>query len=174
MKRYGMVVATLFAANCNQLIKNTNDQTPPQIEIKMKGAGGSYDAASSAQLSAGAAGQLELMCIVSDADGVKSIDITYSTTVDACTIQGSDTICVASYKPQPQPLSQDLGGDPNGKVVDKLPVLFTVKGPFTCTCLGGSPGVPYGQSIKVTCTGQNWSSDPSKRSAQKVFTINLQ
>lgn len=172
------VLAALFAilhlAACSKVSVNPNDKTPPQIEIKVKGADGQYAVASSGQLSASAQGQLDWMCTVSDADGVKSMQITYSSSLDGCTAQSTPANCVASYQPQPQSLFQDLQPDANGKVLAELVVLATVKGPFTCSCPGQGSGVPFGRSIKATCTGKNWSSDPAKQSTQKVLTIDLQ
>jgi hypothetical protein len=177
MKRYGTLVTGLVAAigcfSCNKIVKNTNDKTPPQVEIKVKGPDGEYQPASTVQLSATGNGQIEWLCLVSDADGVKSIGINYSASLDGCTEQGTIYDCVSDYQPKPQNLFQKLD-DTDGTVLDKLPLLATVKGPFTCHCPGHGPGVPYGRSIKATCTGYNWSSDPGKQSAQKVLTINLQ
>lgn len=171
----GILLTFLAAADCETPV-NTNDKTPPQVEIKVKDADGQYVVASSVELSASVmeAGGIDWMCIVSDADGVKSAAITYSTSFDGCTIGSSVWDCFASYQPHPQDETQALAGNADGKVLNELPLLSTVRGPFTCTCPGQGTGVPFGRSIKATCTGNNWSSDPAGNSAQKVLTINLQ
>jgi hypothetical protein len=174
-----MVAATLLVIGavlgCNKVVKNTSDKSPPQVEIKVRGPDGQYVPASSAKLSASGAGQLDWMCIVSDANGVMSASISYAGSLDGCTIQSAVWDCVAGYQAHPQDLFQKLQGDANGQVLDKLPLLATVKGPFTCTCPGQSgTGVPFGRTLKATCTGANWSSDPSKATTKKVLTIELQ
>lgn len=179
MTRHRMLAATLLVSGaflgCNKVVKNTSDSSPPLVEIKVKGSDGQYVAASSAKLSASAAAQLEWMCIVSDANGVMSASISYAGSLDGCTIESAVWDCVAGYQPHPQDLFQKLQGDASGKVLDKLPLLATVKGPFSCTCPGQpGTGAPFGRTLKATCTGANWSSDPSKATTKKVLTIELQ
>lgn len=145
------------------------------VQIKVKGSDGQYVDASTAKLSATAAGQLDWMCIVSDANGVMSASISYASSLDGCTIQSAVWDCVAGYQPHPQDLFQKLEPDASGQVLDKLPLLATVKGPFTCTCPGqAGTGAPLGRNLKATCTGANWSSDPSMATTKKVLTIELQ
>jgi hypothetical protein len=169
----GLIVAG-GALGCNKVVKNTSDKSPPQVEIKVRGADGQYAAASTAKLSATTVDQLEWMCIVSDASGVRSVSITYASSLDGCTIQSGVWSCAASYEPHPKDLFQKLEGDATGKVLDKLPMLATVKGPFSCSCPGQGTGAPFGRTIRATCTGANWSSDASKATTHKVLTIELQ
>jgi hypothetical protein len=157
-----------------KVMENTNDTTPPQVEIKVKGADGQYAPASTTSLSAAGAGQADWMCIVSDADGVHSGVINYAGSLDGCTIQSTVFDCTASYQPQPQSVFQKYDPDANGQVPDTLLLLATTKGPFTCSCPGQGTGVPFGRHVTATCSGANWSSDPSKSTASKTLTIELQ
>jgi hypothetical protein len=173
--RYHAAVLCIGLFGCTKVVKDTNDKSPPQVEIKVRGADGQYVDVSSAKLSVGGTEQLEWMCIVSDVNGVQSAAISYASSLDGCTIQSAVWDCVAGFQPHPQDLFQKLTPDPQGKVLDKLPLLSTVKGPFSCTCPGQpGTGVPFGRTIKATCTGVNWSSDPSKSTTKKQLTITLQ
>jgi hypothetical protein len=160
---------------CMKVDKDPNDNTPPDVVIKVKGADGQYTVASSAKLNASASDKLDLGCVVSDANGVQSASISYADSLDGCTIESEVWECVASYQPEPQGQFQKLDGDANGQVLTEWLLLATVKGGFTCACPGvGGVGVPYGRTLAVTCTGTNWSSDLAKQSTSKVLTIDLQ
>jgi hypothetical protein len=176
MKRRGALAAVLFIGvfGCNKIVKDTNDKSPPQVEIKVRGADGQYADASSVKLDVRGTGQLDWMCIVSDANGVKSVSISYGGSLDGCTIGSAVWDCVAGYQPHPQNLFQKIDPDPQGKVLDKLPLLATVNGPLSCTCPGQQgTGAPIGRSLKAICTGANWSSDPTKSTTTKTLTIEL-
>jgi hypothetical protein len=169
-----LLVVVSGVSGCAEVDKNTNDLTPPQIEIKVKGANGQYAPASTTSLSLANIGQVDWMCIISDAEGVRSGMITYTSLVHSCHFAGLDTACLVPYQPQPQSLFQEYGGNANGQVPDTLPLLATVKGPVTCSCPGQGTGVPLNQHITATCSGTNWSLDPYEATASKTLTIELQ
>lgn len=178
MKPYAMLVTMTIAVigltACNTVPIKTNDQTPPIVEIKVKGADGQYSAASDANMSASQPGTLDIMCIVTDPEGVHSASLVFTSAVETCTV-GDQTSSQATYPYQPVPkdLFQSLSGDSSGKVIDKLPLLATVKGPFTCTFPGLPQGVPYGTTIGASCRGWNWSSTAADKFAEKTLTIHL-
>jgi hypothetical protein len=179
MKRVTWMMAVVLTgsglAGCMKVMKDPNDKTPPSVEIKVKGADGQYAVASSATISASAASDLDWMCIASDANGVMSAQVNYTSTLNGCTIESTVWDCAASYQAQPQNQFQKTDGDASGQVPTQLPLLLSVHGGFTCTCPGiKGVGIPYGRTIKATCAAANWSSDPAKQAASKVLTINLQ
>jgi hypothetical protein len=168
------IIAVIGLTGCNKVYINPDDQTPPMVEIKVKGSDGQYSAASEVNMSVSQPSTLDIMCIVTDPDGVKSANLDFDPYVETCTI-GDTPSSQAKYlyQPLPQDLFQSVGGDSSGKVLDEVPLLATLKGPFTCTFPGEPPGVPYGTTIKVFCDGSNWSSNTAKQSSERVLTIHL-
>jgi hypothetical protein len=175
MKRAMMCVVVLSAAvmGCDKVVKNTHDKSAPGIELSVRSPGGAYTAVDTAQLSAAAAEQLDIMCTVRDPDGVKHVALSFSHGTDGCNVNSAVYSGVFTVAPVPDPLEQSLSGDASGKVLTVLPMLASLKGPFSCNVPGAGKGVPYGAKIQVTCQGSNWASDASKASAQKVLVVSL-
>jgi len=168
-----MVAGVIAGTGCKKVVKNTNAKTPPAVEIKVRGSDGQYAVASEASLAAGAPGQLELLCIVHDNEGVKSISLSFSSQVDACNVGGAIYTGVFSLATVPAPQFQGLSGDASGQVLEQVPLMATVTGPFSCTVPGNGTGTPYGTEIVATCDGHNWAADPSKAKGTAKLTIKL-
>jgi hypothetical protein len=163
-----------MSIGCKKNQINTNDSTPPTVEIKVKGADGQYAPASSASLAVSSSDAIDLMCVNSDPDGVSSIALNYSSQSDSCTVDG--TIFSGSFPIAgvPSAAVQNLSGDPQGQVITSVPLLATVKAPLTCSVFGqNKTGFPFGSKVTATCTGKNWSSNNQVSTAMKTLTINL-
>jgi hypothetical protein len=113
------------------------------------------------------------MCVVSDPGGVKSAALQFSDGVDGCNVNGAIYSGVFTLSPVPSPLFQALSGDAQGQVLDTLPLLASLQGPFSCEVPGVGVGVPTGESIRITCHGENWSQKPGKHGAQRTLTVAL-
>lgn len=170
----GLVVPVACLVGCKKVVKNPADPSVPSVVIKVKGADGQYAPATQATMSAASAGALELMCIVEDPQGVKSITVNFDGQSDGCNVEGAVYNGNFDVTPVPDNLHQSLTGDANDQVITKLPMLATITGPFKCQPLGGDQGIPYGGTITVKCTGANWSSNPANDTADTTLTIKLQ
>lgn len=167
------IATTLGVSGCDKVKINPGDSSKPTAVIKVKGSDGQYAVQSAVNMSAGS-GVVELMCIVEDAQGVKQAKLDIPKGTDGCNVGGSIYSGVFQIAGLPNSLQQSLTGDADGKVLTKLPLLATIKGPLTCTVPGAGTGVPYGAKIKVSCTGTNWSSNPASSTASTVLTVTLQ
>jgi hypothetical protein len=167
-----IALAALVAAGCKKSMVNPNDSTPPKVEIQVRTNGGAYTATNEVKL--GVNDSLDIMCVVTDDDGLSSASMDFSGAASTCTVQSSVFNGSFSIQPLPAPMTQPVQPDANGNVLTKLPLLATLKGPFTCQVPGNGTGSPFGQTIKVTCTGQNWSSNAQNKTTQKMLKVNLQ
>lgn len=118
------------------------------------------------------------MCVASDPGGVSKASLTYSTTVDGClsgsTVSSGVTIYLTGL---PDPMTQTLSGDANGKVLATLPLIAQLKGPLGCYGYSGGikcTGEPQGDTLEIKCTGENWSSSAANKSATKTLAVDLQ
>lgn len=159
---------------CTKVVKNTAAKTPPSVVIKIRGADGQYATASTASLAATAASQLDVMCIVRDDEGVKSAALSFSSGTSHCTLPGG-AVYSGSFSISSVPASQVQGLTPDGsgKVLEQLPLMASLHGPFTCDVLGNGQGTPYGADIVATCTGVNWAADATKAKAEAKLTVSL-
>jgi len=165
-----ILAASLFQG-CKTVKPNPADSTPPKVELKVKDNNGQWVTQSTASISAEA---LNVECIVSDPDGVRSISLTFSgATSDSCTV-GSSVFNGSFHLSLPAPQTQDLQGNAQGEVLTVLP-LFANVGPFTCTVPGQQPpnGRPLGHVVTATCVGKNWSSSAQHQSAQAQLKITV-
>lgn len=167
------ITAAILASGCTKVVKDTSPASAPVVEIKVKGADGQYQPATTATMAAASAGQLDFVCIVRDSEGVRSLAINYSGAADGCNLDGAVYSGVFTVTPLPAPAFQELSGDADGKVLQDLPIWASLKGPFSCT-VNGQAGVPYEEEIKVNCTGSNWSATNSNKSTTKTLTVKLQ
>jgi hypothetical protein len=180
MKFKAVLILSLFTAalvlttGCKTNGPNTNDSTPPNVEIKVKGTNGQYAVASSATLATSSSNTLDLMCVNSDPEGVSSIALNYSDHSDSCTT-GDGAIYSGSFTITglPAPATQNLA--PNqGQVLTSIPLLATVKAPLSCSIPPQLKGFPYGAKVTVTCTGKNYSSNSQTSTTVKTLAITLQ
>ena len=170
-----LLASAMLLTSCSSALvnKDLSDTTPPQAVFKVRDANGQFTPATSATLSV--SGTLDLVCLVSDAGGVKMLDLTFSAPATSCTT-GTGTVYNGAFSvtPLPAELHQTLQGDASGKVLSSLPMYATLAGPFTCSIPGTGTGIPYGATIKVTCEGQNWSQVPQKNVTVAVLPVKLQ
>jgi hypothetical protein len=172
-----LVLAAALPA-CTKVVKDTTDPSKPDVVIKVRGSDGQYAPATQTTFHFGAGNELDFMCIVGDPGGVSKAQVTYSSTVDGCTSGSTVSSGVTIYLTGlPDPMLQTLSPDPQGKVLASLPLLGQVKGPLGCYGYSGGikfTGVPQGDTLVITCSGENWSSNAAARSASKKLTVNLQ
>ncbi len=169
-----VVVSAGLGLGCPKVVKDVNDKTTPSVVIKVRGADGQYAVATEATMSAAASGQLDLMCIVEDPQGVRSASLHYSSGTGACNVNGAVYTGSFTISPVPPLAKQTLEGDASGKVLTKLPLLGELNGPFSCSVPANGTGTPYGATITVTCTGSNWAADASQQTSQKKLAVKLQ
>lgn len=168
-----LIALVLSVMACNTVPINPNDSTPPNVEIKVRGSDGQYHPMTSTTINA-TTGQFDIMCVVSDPQGVSSASLSFSGGSDSCTVNGATHSGSFSINGKPQDLFQNLSGDSSGKVLTTLPLLSTVKGPFTCTAKKLNDGIPYGAIIRAQCTGRNWASNPQNSTTTKELEIKIQ
>jgi hypothetical protein len=166
-----------LAAGCKQ-VKDTADQTKPEVAIKVRASDGQYVPATEATFHFHSGSALDLMCLVSDPGGVSRAALSYSTTVDACLTGSTTNSGVTIYLTGlPPPMVQTLSGNSEGKVLASVPLLAQLAGPLGCYGYSGGykfEGEPQGQTLTVTCTGENWAANPAKKSATAKLEIDLQ
>jgi len=170
-----VAIGLLALGGCQKVTINPNDASAPVVEIKIKGDNGQYaTAGATAQMSA-ENGQIDLMCIATDPQGVKSVSLSFVGGSDSCTVSGA--IYNGSFPTEGLPSSQKqaLSGDASNQVLTKLPLLAALKGPLTCTVLGApsQKGTPYGSKVLVQCAGTNWSSNNQVSGAVKTLEVSL-
>ncbi len=159
-------IALTVSFGCNKSKIDPNDSSPPTVQIKVKNSSGQYEVATK---TATLGDRLDLTCVVSDPQGVKSLDLTFSETpANECTV-GSTLNNGSFWIPLPANQSQTLQGDSSGNVIDTLPMFATING-ATCT-VNNQTGVPHGFVITVTCKGTNWSSNSQNNSATAKLTV---
>jgi hypothetical protein len=165
-----ILVASL-SQGCTTVKPNPADSTAPKVELKVKDNNGQWITQSAVSISDES---LNVECIVSDPEGVRSISLDFSgATSDSCTV-GSTVFNGSFHLSLPAPQTQDLQGNAQGEVLTVLP-LFANVGPFTCTVPGQQPpnGRPIGHVVTATCTGKNWSSSAQHQSAQAKLKITV-
>lgn len=164
-----MAMLGLLFQGCPKVNPNTADSTPPKVEIKVK-INNQYVPKSTFDSHASDE-PIDLMCVVTDPEGVRSIDLSFTGgTASACTV-GSTFFNGSFPVSLPGPLHQELQGDSSGQVLTTLPMLATV-GPFTCK-VGGQEGRPIGHTVTAVCDGKNWSSSAANSSAEAKLDINI-
>ena len=185
-RRYGLintfkvvvVLSLITVVGCATVPINPNDSSPPKVTIKVNGPNG-YQEQTSVNYGNNTAQQpIEIMCIVEDPQGVKSIDLRVSdTTVDAAYCGG------AVYSPGnyvvdglPSPVVDTLSGS-SGKVPTKLPGIIKISGILelatkplgvTETCYPAN-----NTKVIVRCRGGNWSSNAGVSTTTKYLDVNF-
>lgn len=165
----GLSMLLAFTAGCDKVSPDPNDQTPPQIEIKVRDASGQYVEASKVDLHSNE--PLEIMCIVSDSGGIKTASLEFFGKVDSCTVGGAIYTGTYYASPLPSPIHQSFEVDSDGTVLERMPLLSTLDGAVACSVPGIGTGRPYGTSIKIVCGGRNWASAPQFQYAQKALEV---
>ena len=169
IKAFGLGFLMLLLS-CTKSTVNPNDATPPKVQIKVQGANNQYEPQTEVDLLYGK--QIDLMSVVTDSDGVRSLDLNFTgSTSSHCTVGG--TVYSGSfYVSLPNAMQQTVQPDASGKVIDSLPLLATVKDPV-CNVPGVGPGRPIGHTITVQSTGKNWSSNAQNSTATANLKINI-
>jgi len=179
----GVLLAALMAASlavalalngCTLVPVNPNDMTPPSVVIKVKGPNGQYAPASTATYSA-SGGRMDLMCIVSDPQGVRAIQLSFLGNSQSCLVGSAPISGSYPIGGLPGALQQSLVPNAQGQVPTELPLLATISSPLTCEVLGNpsQTGAPVGGQFIVQCTGQNWSSNPQVQGASATLAVSV-
>ena len=163
----GVILIAGVSVACKKAKVNPNDSTPPKVEIKVKQSNNQYEPATTADLST----TLDLMCVVSDPDGVKSIELKFlGATSNTCTV-GSTFYNGSFPVPLPADQQQSLQPDASGNVLDTLPLFATLTAPV-CH-VSAQTGRPIGHVITVQCKGVNWSSNAQNDSAKAELKVTV-
>jgi len=166
--------ALLVIIGCTLVTPNTSATTPPSVVIKVKGPDGQYAAATTASVS-GSSGTLNLICVVSDLQGVQGASMAFVGVTNSCIIGGQmESVSGAPIGGLPGPLQASLHPNAMGQVPTEWPLLATVSSPLTCN-YGFPPqlGEPVGATFIVQCSGQNWSSNPQVQNASATLTVSV-
>lgn len=173
-----IVFSFLLFSGCKKVPINPNDNSAPTVTFKVNGPNG-YSVQTSADHSNSSSQEpIEIMCIVEDPQGVKSIDIIISDpTVDVAYCYGSlypGNHLVAGL---PSPISDILTGDSSGKVPTKISGIITIPGILELA------NIPQGETqtcypanntkIVVKCKGTNWSNNVGTAKTTKYFDVNF-
>lgn len=175
---FAVVVAPflIMMFGCTSVPINPNDSSPPKVTIKVNGPNG-YQEQASVDYVNSPSELIEIMCIVEDPQGVKSIDIRIpDDTVDVAN-------CSSGIYPGnwvvgglPSPVGDTLSGS-SGKVPTKLAGIIKISGVHELTTKPpGVPGKCYpanNQKVIVRCRGENWSSNPGVSTTTKTLDVNF-
>lgn len=165
-----LALVAVGGAACEKAPVDPADASPPTVEIKVK-SGNEYVPATTADFSSG---QVDLVAIVDDPQGVRSIDVKFlGRTSDSCTVGSS--VWGGSFPIElPEDMHQDTTADDEGKVITRLPAFALIDRP-ECTKFGtNEKGVPYGHDITIRATGTNWGDDASTNVATTDMVVSVQ
>ena len=165
-----VVTVAALLASCGGGEKNPNDKSKPTVEIKVRQPSGEYAQANEASL-AKSGGSLQLMCVVSDPEGISGWSLEYQVgNATACIVNGA--LNSGSFLPQGEPT--DKSQTFNSGNLTLIPVFDTIDTPLSCkTGPSGDPGVASDYNVTVTFKGSNWSSDPANKTNSAVLKVHV-
>jgi hypothetical protein len=109
---------------------------------------------------------VSFLAIANDPGGVRSLTVSFDTTVPGCTLQVSGVPIPPAANPPPPnaffyapvPPTQTASGPSSGQVPQLLLTASTLQGPYTCfSKVSIDVTRPYGQTINATAFAQNYS-----------------
>lgn len=164
-----VLVLTIMVLLCLACTKktppNVNDPTQPTVEIKVKTQNGQYEVVPSALVPQ----SLDLMCVVTDADGVLSVKLEFfGDKTDKCEVGDDDKFGLWLVK---FPDSQQVTLQADDKVATILPIYFSLPQP-KCQTDAGEGKPPGGYVFKARCTGRNWN--PQSNPVVKELELKIQ
>lgn len=145
----------------SEVTPKTNENSGPSIVYRQGGT-----IITRLSVNADSSASESIACDATDNGGVKSLTLSFPSTVSACTTtSGGGYTGVYTYAPIPPPEHATSTPNAMGQVPTELSTDFTLQGPFTCD----NPGVtgngvvarPYGQTINATCSATNYSGKTS-------------
>lgn len=161
-----LLVLLAFTGACKTNQINPNDDTPPVVEILVN-TGNEYEFVDGAVFSDEA---IEVMCRVTDPDGVKWIKLSFSGKSNNCTLPNGNGYTGTFILLLPAPLEQTLQGTSSGDVITVLPMFADLERP-QCKINSGATGYASDLEITAHCEGQNWSANDQVDSAFTNLTI---
>jgi hypothetical protein len=174
-----LIALAAAAAACQGVPIDPNDGSKPTVTLKVKGADGQWTEQTAVTHSNSTAQDpIEILCVVEDPQGVKSIDLRVSDDTVTAAYCGGTAVSPGSYQVDdlPEPLSDTLTGS-SGRVPTKLAAILTIPGILALKTIPiGQTGPCYpanGTYITVRGRGGNWSSDPAQSSATDTLQVNF-
>jgi hypothetical protein len=169
-------MALVLLAGCTTVAINPNDGSAPNVTIKVQGPNGYQVATSTNYANSSAQEPVNIMCIVEDPQGVKSINLHVSdVTVDAVNCGGAIYSGNYSVNGLPAPISDTLSGA-SGKVPTKLSGIMQISGILEAQKPLGVTKKCYPANnthITVRCQGGNWASNAAVATASTTLQVNF-
>ena len=170
-------LSLVTTVSCNPVSIDTGDSSPPTVTIKVNGPNGYEEQTSVTHSNSTAQDPIEIMGIVEDPQGVKSIDLRVSDdTVDTAYCGGA--IYSGSYVVDGLPVhvGDSLTGS-SGQVPTQLFFILTIPGIVQLKSNpSGATGTCFpanNTSITIRCEGGNWSSNAASAKASKTLQVNF-
>jgi len=172
-----VALSLIMMVGCATVPINPNDSSPPKVTIKVNGPNGYQEQASVDYGNNTAQQPVEIMCIVEDPQGVKSIDMRFSKGAVKTAYCGGATYggtwVVGGL---PSPVGDTLSGS-SGKVPTKLAGIMKISGilelmskppKVTETCYPAN-----NTKVVLRCRGGNWSSNAGVSTTTKYLDVNF-
>lgn len=172
------VLGAMLATGCDLVPIDADDASNPTATFRVKDAQGQWQNATEVDYHTNTAqAPVEIMCVVEDPQGVRSIDLRVSDpTVDHFQCQGSLYGYSATVEDLPEPIGEVLSGS-TGTVPTTLPAFTELADIFFVDALPPAESGPCspGQNtlIALRCTGENWADDATARSTQAFLQVHL-
>lgn len=172
-----MALGLLLMAGCDTVPIDPRDSSKPTVTIKVNGPNGFQPQTSVNHGNSTEQLPIEIMCIVEDSQGVKSLKLKVSDdTVSTAFCGGGLYNGSFLVDNLPAPIADTLSGS-SGKVPTKLSAILEIPGILSlATSPPGEAGPCYpanNTSITVQCTGGNWSSNLGTATALKSLQVNF-
>lgn len=164
----------VLLAGCTTVPINPNDASAPTVTIKVQGSNGYQVAATTHYSNSSAQEPLNIMCIVEDPQGVKSLDLRLSDiTVD--TVYCGGTLYNGNFQVNglPAPVADTLSGA-SGKVPTKLSGILQITGYLEAAKPSGVTKKCYPANnthLTVRCEGGNWASNAAVSKATRTLKV---
>ncbi len=182
-KRHGLIkivtlpiaLCLLLMGGCETVPIDPSDSSKPTVTIKVNGPSGYQPQTSVTYGNNTAQAPLEMMCIVEDPQGVKSLELKVSDqTVSTAYCGGSIYPGNFFVDNLPAPIADTLSGS-SGEVPTKLAAILKISGILPlATNPPGVSGTCYPANntfIMVQCKGGNWSSNAGTSTASKNLQV---
>ena len=169
-------LSLIMLVGCDKKVPiNTNDSSNPTVTIKVNGPNGYQEQTSVDHTNSTSQEAIDIMAIVEDPQGVKSIKLLVSDkTVDVAYCGGGLHPGNHPVADLPVPAEMNVSGS-SGKVPTKIFVMMTIPKLLKIeTNPPGETGTCYpanNTQISLKCVGKNWSSNPTKSTNIKYLNI---
>jgi len=182
INKYGMakafiitaVLPFIFMVACDKVPIDTNDSTNPIVRIKVYGQDGYKEQSIVEHHNNTSQPPIKIMATVDDPQGVKSIELRFLKTSVGTAYCGGAIASGVFYVDGLPPQQKATATVTSGKVTTKLFLMMEIPQILKLSSDPVSPGPCYpanGESIKLRCIGENWSSISGKKTTTKYLEI---